>query len=148
MSIHSAYLKNIFSNNKTFKKTVREVVKSLKQLDFDYLIGTGLSGTCIIPTVALRLNKPFAIVRKDTNHHGSFLIEGIPRENKPLLYLILDDFVSTGATVDIILTKMQAFIQRKDDICIGLFAYKDVYFGFTRYTDLVSNFILLEKYKY
>lgn len=146
MSIHSDYLENIFSNNKTFGKTVREVVKSLKQLDFDYLIGTGLSGTCIIPTVALRLNKPFAIVRKDASH-GYFQIEGIPKEDKQLSYLILDDFVSTGATVDTILTKMKAFTQRKDDICIGLFAYKDFYFGFTRYTDLVSSYIILEKYK-
>jgi orotate phosphoribosyltransferase len=146
MSIHSDYLENIFSNNKIFRKTVSEVVKSLKQLNFDYLIGTGLSGTCVIPTVALRLNKPFAIVRKDVSH-GSFQIEGLPREEKKLSYLILDDFISTGATVDRIFTKMQDFIVRKSDLCIGLFSYKDYYFGFTRYTDLVSQFSILEKYK-
>jgi orotate phosphoribosyltransferase len=147
MSIHSNYLENIFSNNKVFRKTIREIVKSLKQLNFDYLIGTGLSGSCVIPTVALRLNKLFAIVRKDLKHHGYFEIEGLPREDKQLSYLILDDFISTGATVDRIFTKMQDSIVRKSDLCIGLFSYKDYYFGFTRYTDLVSQFSILEKYK-
>lgn len=64
--------------------------------DFDTLIGVGVSGAVIVPTLARLLGVKFAIVRKENDgSHGWNKIEGLVG----FKWLFVDDLVSSGATV-------------------------------------------------
>lgn len=59
------------------------------------MVGTGLSGALVIPDLARRLGKLFAIVRKETERtHSSRPIEGDIGER----WLFVDDLIATGMT--------------------------------------------------
>lgn len=64
--------------------------------DFDTLVGVGVSGAVIVPTLARLLGVHFAIVRKDNDGtHGWHKVEGMVGEK----WLFVDDLVSSGGTV-------------------------------------------------
>lgn len=64
--------------------------------DFDTLVGTGVSGAVIVPTLARLLGVDFAIVRKENDGtHGWNKIEGVMGKK----WLFVDDLVSSGTTV-------------------------------------------------
>jgi orotate phosphoribosyltransferase len=64
--------------------------------DFDTLVGTGISGAVIVPTLARLLGVDWAIVRKeDDGTHGWYMIEGVVGAK----WLFVDDLVSSGSTV-------------------------------------------------
>jgi hypoxanthine phosphoribosyltransferase len=63
--------------------------------DFDTMVGTGLSGALVIPTLAEAFGKEWAIVRKtDERAHSSSRIEGSIGER----WIFVDDLVSSGST--------------------------------------------------
>lgn len=66
--------------------------------DFDTLVGTGISGTLVVPVLARALGKDFLIVRKpgDSHHHGSAVAEG--NFNDSGKWLFVDDGIGTGTT--------------------------------------------------
>lgn len=75
---------------------VQRAVEDLQNVEFDTLVGTGLSGTLVIPTIALRLDKKFAILRKDKkNSHSINEWEGSFGEH----WVFVDDFIATGETM-------------------------------------------------
>lgn len=64
--------------------------------DFDTLVGVGVSGAVIVPTLARLLGADFAIVRKENDgSHGWNKIEGVVGRK----WLFVDDLVSSGTTV-------------------------------------------------
>lgn len=67
----------------------------LADIEFDTLVGTGLSGAVVVPSLALALGKPFVIVRKpnDGSHHNGTMIGNLGAK-----WVFVDDFVSSGAT--------------------------------------------------
>lgn len=69
----------------------------LADVDFDTLVGTGLSGAVVVPALALALNKQFVIVRKphDGSHHEGHLVGHLGQR-----WIFVDDFVSSGRTRD------------------------------------------------
>lgn len=73
---------------------------------FDTLVGTGFSGGVIIPALAMRMGKQFALIRKesdDTHHSGDIMgALGGP-------WIFVDDFVSSGATRRRVVTKVREF---------------------------------------
>lgn len=72
--------------------------------DFDTLIGVGVSGAVIVPTLARLLGVDFAIVRKENDgSHGWHEVEGVVGGR----WLFVDDLVSTGATVRRVVRLMQ-----------------------------------------
>lgn len=67
----------------------------LHDVEFDTMIGIGLSSALVIPTLADRFDCYWAIVRKDMeNTHGSERIEG----NIGKRWLFVDDFMASGQT--------------------------------------------------
>jgi orotate phosphoribosyltransferase len=92
--------------NSYFKRAFQDVEVLAEELvvalnaagvSYDTLIGTGLSGTIVVPTMARLLNVPaWAIVRKELSPHSSNEIEG----SVGWRWLFVDDFVSSGATRD------------------------------------------------
>src|SRR5690242_21048845 len=80
---------------------VERVIQFLRELDkehpFDTLVARGMSGAAIVPVLAWELNKEFALVRKDDVHsHGTQQVVGTLRGR----WLFVDDFFSTGGTLD------------------------------------------------
>lgn len=64
--------------------------------DFDTLVGVGVSGAVVVPTLARLLGVDFAIVRKENDgSHGWNKVEGVVGKK----WLFVDDLVSSGATV-------------------------------------------------
>jgi hypothetical protein len=66
--------------------------------EFDAIAFRGLSGTLVAPLVACRLNKRMIAVRKGENTHSSHSAEGLA--NEPTRYVIVDDLIDSGGTVD------------------------------------------------
>jgi hypothetical protein len=73
---------------------VEKAKKALKDVDYDTMVGTGLSGSLVIPILARACGKYWAIVRKQDNAHTSHTFEGqIGRK-----WIFVDDLIDSGRT--------------------------------------------------
>lgn len=95
-----------------FKRTVKQTVKLLKDLRrrkstrFDAIAFRGSSGAALAFPVSAITGIPLIHVRKDDGNHAVYPVEGtLCAEN----YVILDDFVSSGETVETIVKKVGRF---------------------------------------
>lgn len=96
----SSYLTRVFDERAPL---IDQIVSNIDKIDFDTLVGTGLSGALVVPEVALRMNKHWAIVRKENDsEHAEHLIEGTVGE----LWFFLDDLISSGKTLKFVKEKM------------------------------------------
>lgn len=102
LNVVSPYLRDIYDPEKvgqTFTWLTREV-GALRE-EFDALAFTGSSGAIAL-AVGISLGIPVTHVRKDPGH--SYLsVEGAVVER----YAIIDDFVSTGTTVERVISKIK-----------------------------------------
>lgn len=87
---------------------VEKFIDTAGHLKFDTLIGTGLSGTLVVPHIARALGLKWAIVRKDDGAHSSNPFEGELGQR----WLFVDDFVSSGATLQRVQDKILAFVDK------------------------------------
>lgn len=90
----------------------------LKNVQFDTVVFTGVSGAIFAPVLAHKLGKEIVVVRKTMDTHSDNTIEGYRHVSK---YIIVDDFVSTGATVKYLIKRMHQFAP--DAICAGVYTY-------------------------
>lgn len=101
MHIRARHNRHLFDLKKQ-KKIVTQAVKLLKPFvgQFDYLAISGFSGALVAPIVADKLKKQIVLVRKggDSSHSANLNVEG-PTEGR---YIIFDDFIATGHTVNYI----------------------------------------------
>lgn len=80
-----------------------EVLRPIRD-EFDAIVGTGCSGLTMGATLAYLLDKNFVIVRKDGDRsHSGFAVEGNPGYS----YVIVDDLVCSGKTMQRILATME-----------------------------------------
>lgn len=89
----------------------------LAGIDYDTLVGTGMSGALVVAVLGRALNKFYAVVRKpgDTMNHSGNPIEGKIGNR----WLFVDDLVSTGAT----LARVKAAIREVPSIYVGHYTY-------------------------
>jgi adenine/guanine phosphoribosyltransferase-like PRPP-binding protein len=68
--------------------------------DFDSIVATGMSGMSVAPIVAFVLKKQLVVVRKTTD--GTHSCDLVEKDHKKGIrrYVIIDDFVSSGDTVN------------------------------------------------
>ncbi len=88
---HSNYFSRAFGN---IEDIAHKMGIALEGVEYDTMVGTGLSGTLVVPTLARTFGKHWAIVRKEKSPHASGLIEGDIGQS----WLFVDDFISSGAT--------------------------------------------------
>lgn len=89
---HSTYLERAFGNIETIANDMLETVQNV---EFDTMVGTGLSGTLVVPSLARMFGTYWAIVRKESTPHSNNTVEGeIGRK-----WLFVDDFISSGVTL-------------------------------------------------
>jgi len=112
---HADYLSPLI-RTANLKKTVAKAVRILKQYDFDSVAFRGLSGALIAPILAVKLDKHLIAVRKsDKVCHSIHRVEGNAGSQR---YIIVDDFVSTGETVQNILEAVKPFAPYA--VCLGV----------------------------
>ena len=90
----SGYMSDAFDDPDALTERVKQLLKGTR---YDTIVGTGLSGTLVVPYVARKLHKHWLIVRKPNDgSHSSFKAEGELGQR----WVFLDDFVDTGETRD------------------------------------------------
>ena len=101
-----------------------EQVLTPKSDDFETIVCSGLSGIIPSTVIAHKLHKKLAIVRKKTeSRHGA---DDIETRNHPGRFIIIDDFVQSGDTLQRILKIVQTysnFWQTPSPICKGIYLY-------------------------
>ncbi len=103
-----------------FQKIVSNVCKILTDIDFNVVVFRGFSGAVIGPTVAMKLNKRWALIRKSTDKtHSWKTIEGKIWGN----YVIIDDFINTGVTINSIIEQVKA-LNGNFPTCVGVVLYE------------------------
>ncbi len=76
----------------------------LADVEFDTMVGTGFSGSVVIPALALAMGKKFVLIRKETDdsHHGRGRMLGQLGER----WVFVDDFISSGRTRQRVIEKI------------------------------------------
>lgn len=95
----------------------------LKGVPYDTMVGTGLSGALIVPTLARALDKYWLIVRKPDDHsHAGIPAEGTLGER----WIFVDDFIQSGKTRRRVIETVKAIAQDYDRqiVHVGDYLYK------------------------
>lgn len=101
---------------------VKEAVKRLKScsIEFDAIAFRGMSGALIAPCIADALGKEIICVRNpSTQSHSDYRVEGLETTCK---YIIVDDFVCVGVTVESIAEDVKQFLNENSEL-VGVYLY-------------------------
>lgn len=112
---HAYWLNEAFRD---INGVVEKARKTLETVDYDTMVGTGLSGSLVIPVLAREFGKYFAIVRKDEQRHSDMEVEGRIGHK----WIFVDDFISTGATRRTVKSAVKS-VTNNDDIYVGTYVY-------------------------
>ncbi len=112
--------------------------------DCEYIAVTGLSGIIIGSQVAALVNKRLIVVRKDKDSiHRSYDLEGVPFKHD-FSYIILDDFIDRGETINNIRNKVEKCIYSNSKATLtGILLYASDTLAWKMQQSFVAN--LLEK---
>lgn len=94
MGKHAGYIREAFEQGELIDAATEE----LEGIEFDAMIGVGLSGSLVVPLLAREFGKRFGIVRKadDKITHSTHVVEhNLVSGDR---WLFVDDFISTGDT--------------------------------------------------
>ena len=112
-TISSGYLNSAFSP-KSLPEIVNQIVKFLgrpyRRKTFDSIVVRGVSGMLVGSPVAYRMKLPLVVVRKSDGNHSGQSVEGYTYVKN---YVVIDDFVSSGDTINEIRAKMQGYNSAK-----------------------------------
>ena len=114
-NIHTGYTKYIDID--VMRELVPYAVEILKTFDFDALAFRGVSGAIIAPVLALELRKSIIVVRKtaEKSHLWGRTVQG---DNNARRYIIVDDFIDSGATVQTIVKEI--LLWQPHAVCLGV----------------------------
>lgn len=88
-----SYMDNVYNFDAILEDAKLRLVD--EDVEFDTLVGTGLSGALVVPRLADALDVRWMLVRKDNDgSHSTQPVEGFIGRR----WLFVDDFMSTGAT--------------------------------------------------
>jgi hypothetical protein len=98
--------------------TLTNIVRILRCHEFDAIAFSGLSGALFAPMVAMAMDKTLLAVRKGEPCHSSRQVEGDYNARR---YVILDDFIAMGSTVQHIIEEIRDSVPGA--VCIGILEY-------------------------
>jgi orotate phosphoribosyltransferase len=104
--------------------TADNLVKLIQQskVEFDSIAFRGMSGALIAPMIAAKMGKELIMVRKEGSSHSMMAVEGYANCKA---FIIVDDMVETGGTVQCICEKINRFCPGSKAVGIFLY-YKDM----------------------
>lgn len=120
MTIHSSYLHLVLTPKGLYAaaRRIRTLAKK-HRMQFDAVVFTGYSGALVGPLVAAQMGKDPIFVRKEKeSNHSSWTVEGSIDVRR---YVIVDDFVSSGRTIERVLAQMRE--HRHGAECVGILQY-------------------------
>jgi hypoxanthine phosphoribosyltransferase len=121
ITLKSSYLRGAFDPDKIRKHAKRD----LKHVEFDTVVGTGLSGTLPLALIADHFGVNYAAIRKEgvPSHKDDYgLFEGTLGDR----WLFVDDFISSGHTFNRVLDSIHETARRYNHSteCVGSFEYE------------------------
>lgn len=117
----TGYLEEVF-NPLEFRKKIDQTIEAIEKskLSFDAIAFRGSSGAACAYPISYMTGRSLIHVRKPTeNAHSSRLIEGNPMQVVKN-YIIVDDFIATGATINCIMECLTP-------TCVGIFLFNGSY---------------------
>jgi adenine/guanine phosphoribosyltransferase-like PRPP-binding protein len=112
-----------YNDLETLKSVVSIAAANLKSLrnEFDSIVVTGLSGVIVGSPVALRLNKPLVVIRKENDdaHAGPSGHINMKKLGKRALFF--DDFVSAGNTR----ARVRDLVEKKGARLVATYVYRE-----------------------
>ena len=106
-------------NHKIRNKIIIKAVCDLRKIknEFDSIACCGVSGLMVVPQIAELLNKNILIIRKNEKRYSEFRTEGVA----PLRYVVVDDLICSGTTINHITRIIKEEYPRAR--CIGVYCY-------------------------
>lgn len=118
--IKTGYLREVYYKD-VFNKKIKQCYNILKEFGkknkFDTILFTGNSGAAFAYPLSLSLKKHLLCLRKGRSHFGT----GFEGNFDVKKYIIVDDFVESGNTVDRLLTKTSKTFKLSN--CVGILLY-------------------------
>ncbi len=100
-------------------KTVKLCKKALRKVEFDSFVFRGTSGLVVGAPLALACKKPLGVIHKSGGHSR----KGYKGLRKPGRYVIVDDFIESGATMRKILK--DPVLKERGGKCVAILLYWD-----------------------
>jgi orotate phosphoribosyltransferase-like protein len=116
-----SYKSHAFWLNEAFRDmdgVVNKARETLENVDYDTMVGTGLSGSLVIPVLAREFGKYFAIVRKGEQRHSTIEVEGQIGHK----WIFVDDFISSGDTRNRVKNAVRG-VTGNPDLYVGSYLY-------------------------
>ncbi|WP_066904093.1 phosphoribosyltransferase [Mycolicibacterium houstonense] len=119
-----SYMSDVHDGDRLFER-FQEAVPA--DLEYDTLVGTGLSGTIAVVDLARRLGKHYLVVRKaNDNTHSVYSAEGRLGQR----WLFVDDFIDTGRTLGRVYDKITDLTDGEFEAeLVGIYEYKYGWFS-------------------
>lgn len=119
---HTNYMRHAFNDDIAQRDTyVEKGINFINNYakDCDCIVVRGMSGFSLGPMVAFAAKRGIALVRKKRGDgHSSTIVESPDYVKK---YIIVDDFVSSGATIYAITEAMKQ--EHENSVCLGVYEY-------------------------
>jgi hypothetical protein len=120
--VNSRYIKDGLELGK--EEVIDKLIAQLQHKQFDAVAFRGVSGALVAPVIAYMMKKPLIAVRKDEPSHadrGRIVESGI--EQDEFTYIIVDDFVSTGTTLAVVMAEIAKVFPKAK--CLGAALWYD-----------------------
>lgn len=105
LKVGATYFEKAFGDE---KRLIEEARKALENVEFDTMVGIGLSGSLVIPILARAFGANFAIVRKERSSHDDSAVVGHIGHK----WIFVDDFISTGTSREKVISAISEITQR------------------------------------
>jgi len=119
--IKSSYLKVLFDTKYSLR--IKELVKVARKIKrkhpFDAIAFTGMSGAGVAFPLSFLLKVPLILIRKKGYSHSSDEIEGTYNSKR---YLIVDDFIDSGETINKIIRTYHYYSPAAKPVAMLLYA--------------------------
>lgn len=122
MAHRSDYLTHIHKNQKGY---VERACIDLAETQFDAIAFTGISGALMGPVIAYKLGKSMIPIRKTTD--AAHTLDRVEAPEEPCKYVIIDDQISSGATINRIMDGIETEYPDSHHECIGIYTYNKMY---------------------
>lgn len=142
--IQSIYLEEVLDVKK-LKKLISRAKKELKPFDdrYEAVAFMGNSGAMFGPILAAATGKEMILVRKNKeNSHSTMNVEGYINETEHLRYIIADDLVSSGKTLETIRERIEEtykILGYYKPECVGVVLYRTYQSSAENCRDLITR---------
>ena len=121
-SVQTRHLNKILKSPNVLDKTARNAKKQILStgVDFDAIVCTGNSGLPLATLLSVRMKKQLTIVDPvGVKRHSTYDVEGLIESEHN--YIIVDDLIDTGATLDRLKEKMAQRSEKSQHVLTYLY---------------------------